>query len=185
MSTLSSSLVFLVQTLGNLYIMAVLLRFLLQAAKADFYNPISQAIVKITSPLLNPVRKLIPRFVGIDASSLVLALILQLLLFYLLWAIKGVYPMSIPFPAILIACLVELTTQVLNIYLFSLVIIAIASWITQGNINPGLVLLIQLTNPLTNRVRKIIPPMGGLDFSMMVILIIIYFLKNLLAIISS
>ncbi len=181
MSALLSSFVFLLQTLGGLYIMAVLLRFLLQAAQADFYNPISQAIVKITSPLLNPLRKVIPGFGGIDAASLVLALLLQIALIYGLLAIQGVPPGMVPIPQVVLTSLVKLAEHILNIYMYSLIIIAIASWVAQGSYNPGLMLLHQLTEPLSSRIRKVIPPVGGLDFSLMAIIIIIYFLKNLLA----
>ncbi|MDD7805328.1 MAG: YggT family protein [Endozoicomonas sp. (ex Botrylloides leachii)] len=180
-AALVSSLLFLIQTLGALYIMAVLLRFLLQVTHADFYNPISQAIVKITSPLLNPLRKIIPGFGKVDAASLVLALALQIALIYGMSSIKGISLSLISFQAVLIVSLIELATHILNIYLFSLVIIAIASWVAQGSYNPGLMLLLQITEPLSSRVRRIIPPIGGLDLSLMVIVIIIYFLKNLLA----
>ncbi len=181
MSALSSSLVFLVQTLGGLYIMAVLLRFLLQIVRADFYNPISQAIVKVTSPLLNPIRKVIPGFGGIDAASLVLALVLQIVLLYLVLAIKGFTPAVVPFPTVLTMSLIRLAEHVLDIYMFSLIIIAIASWVAPGSYNPGLMLLHQITEPLSSRVRKFIPPIGGLDFSLMALVIIIVMLKNLLA----
>ncbi|WP_263081553.1 YggT family protein [Endozoicomonas sp. Mp262] len=181
MSALSSSFSFLIQTLGGLYIMAVLLRFLLQIVRADFYNPISQAIVKVTAPLLNPIRKVIPGFGGIDAASLVLALALQIALLYLLVTMKGIAPTAIPFPTILITSLIKLAEHILDIYMFSLIIIAIASWIAQGSYNPGLMLLHQITEPLSSRVRKVIPPIGGLDLSLMVIVIIIMMLKNLLA----
>ncbi|MDP0561100.1 MAG: YggT family protein [Candidatus Endonucleobacter sp. (ex Gigantidas childressi)] len=181
MSALLSSVSLLIQALGGLYIIAVLLRFLLQVVRADFYNPVTQVIVKITSPLLNPVRKVIPSVAGVDASSLVLALALQIVLIYLLLAIKGFTPDVIPFPQVIISSFVQLANRVLDIYMYSLVILAIASWIVQGSYNPGLMLLMQLTNPLSSRVRKIIPPLGGLDFSMMIIILIIYFLRNLLS----
>lgn len=137
MSALSSSLVFLIQTLGGLYIMAVLLRFLLQLVKADFYNPISQAIVKVTSPLLNPLRKVIPGMGGLDLAALVLALILQILLVYVLFMVQGFAADAIPFPQVLIVSLKELAGEILNIYMFSLIIIAIASWVAPGSYNPG------------------------------------------------
>ncbi|MDP0588026.1 MAG: YggT family protein [Candidatus Endonucleobacter bathymodioli] len=181
MSALSSSFSLLIQAVGGLYIIAVMLRFLLQLVQADFYNPITQAIVKITSPLLNPVRKVIPSVAGVDTASIVLALALQIALIYLLLAIKGFTPDIIPFPQVMISSLVQLANRLLDIYMYSLVIIAIASWIVRGNYNPGLMLLMQLTEPLSSRVRKIIPPLGGLDFSMMIIILIIYFLRNLLS----
>ena len=181
MSALSSSLVFLIQALGGLYIMAVLLRFILQLVRADFYNPISQAIVKITAPLLNPLRKIIPGIGGVDIASLVLALALQIGLFYVLFMLKGFALAGIPLPAVLLLSLKELATEVLNIYMFSLIIIAIASWVAPGSYNPGLMLLHQITEPLSSRIRKVIPPLGGLDFSLMVLVLIIITLKNFIA----
>ena len=161
--------------------MAVLIRFLLQLVRADFYNPISQAIVKITSPLLNPLRKVIPGYGGVDMASLVLALALQILLIYTLYMVAGASPAQLPFPAILIRSLVELGLELLNIYMFSLIVIAIASWVAPNSYNPGLMLLHQITEPLSSRIRKVIPPLGGLDFSLMVLVIIIVTLKNFLS----
>ncbi|UYM17950.1 YggT family protein [Endozoicomonas euniceicola] len=181
MSALSSSLVFLIQILGSLYIMAVLLRFILQLVRADFYNPISQAIVKITAPLLNPLRKIIPGVGGMDIASLVLALALQIGLIYALYMLQGFALAAIPFPTVLFLSLRELAVEVLNIYMFSLIVIAIASWVAAGSYNPGLMLLHQITEPLSSRIRKIIPPVGGLDFSLMVLVLIIITLKNFIA----
>ena len=171
----------MIQTLGGLYIMAVLIRFLLQLVRADFYNPISQAIVKITSPLLNPLRKIIPGYGGVDMASLVLALVLQILLLYALFMMAGASPAQLPFAAILIRSLVELGLELLNIYMYSLIIIAIASWVAPHSHNPGLMLLYQITEPLTSRIRRVIPSVGGLDFSLMVVVIIIVVLKNFLS----
>ncbi|WP_419533795.1 YggT family protein [Endozoicomonas sp.] len=161
--------------------MAVLIRFLLQLVRADFYNPISQAIVKATSPLLNPIRKIIPGYGGVDMASLVLALILQIILLYVLLLMGGYSLATIPFPSVLISGLIKLGIEFLNIYMFSLIIIAIASWVAPNSYNPGLMLLLQITEPLTSRIRKVIPPLGGLDFSLMVLVIIIITLKNFLA----
>ncbi|WP_299729505.1 YggT family protein [uncultured Endozoicomonas sp.] len=179
-SGLTSSLSFLIQTLGGLYIMAVLVRFLLQLVRADFYNPISQAIVKATSPLLTPIRKVIPGYAGIDFASLVLALVLQIILYYVLFALSGFSPAQVPVGAVLFKSVIQICIEFLNIYMFSLIIIAIASWVAAGSYNPGLMLLHQITEPLSSRIRKVIPPMGGLDFSLMVLVIVIITLKNFL-----
>lgn len=180
MSAFSSSLLFLIDTIGGLYIMAVLLRFLLQLVRADFYNPISQAIVKITAPLLNPLRKIIPGFGGVDMASLILALLLQMVLLFVMLSMQGYSVSSQLLPAIVTRSLIEIALNVLNIYTFSLVIIAIASWVAPQSYNPGLMLLYQLTEPLSRRVRSIIPPMGGLDFSLMILVLAIMMLKNFL-----
>lgn len=181
MNALNSSLGFLIETLGSLYIMAVLVRFLLQLVRADFYNPISQAVVKVTSPLLNPLRKIIPGFGGLDMASLVLALVLQMALIYVLVLLKGMPFAAIPLPGVLMRALMEIAVEFLNIYMFALIIIAIASWVAPNSYNPGLMLLMQITDPLTSRIRKVIPPMGGLDFSLMVLMFGIIFLKNVLS----
>lgn len=180
MSPLTSSLSFLVETIGSLFVMAVLVRFLLQLVRADFYNPISQAIVKITGPLLNPLRHLIPSFKGIDSAALILAFLAQITLVYLLLGIKGYIPSVIPVEKVLAIAIFKLLTTLLNIYMFSLIITAIASWITPSGGNPALMLLHQLTQPLSSRIRKIIPPIGGLDFSLMALLILIVMIKNIL-----
>ena len=177
MSALSSALGFLVQTVVGLYIMAVLMRFLLQLVRADFYNPISQAIVKITSPLLNPLRKIIPGFGGLDMAALVLALALQVSLIYIKQMLLGISPQILPVTAVMITAVIELALQLLNIYLFSFIIIAIASWVAPHSYNPGLMLLHQLTEPMSSRIRRVIPPVGGLDFSIMVVFLVIYTLK--------
>lgn len=179
-SPLTSSLLFLVETVGSLFVMAVLIRFLLQLVQADFYNPVSQAIVKITGPLLNPLRRLIPSFKSIDIAALILAFLAQITFVYLQLSIQGYLFSEIPAEQILAISLFKLLKTVLNIYMFSLIIISIASWITPKNYNPALMLLNQLTEPLIHRIRKVIPPMGGLDFSLMALLILIVMIKNVL-----
>ena len=175
---MSNIITFLIDTIGSLFVMAILLRFLLQLVKADFYNPISQAIVKVTSPLLNPLRKIIPGFGGMDIASLVLAFIVQACFVVLKMKIIG----YVVFPAGTIATLTLylLLKTILDLYTFALIIMVIASWVAPGSYNPGLMLLHQLTEPLCSRVRRVIPPMGGLDFSVMVVMFAIFFLKELL-----
>ena len=105
MSGLNGAAIFVIQTLGSLYLLIVLLRFILQLVRANFYNPLCQFIVKATQPLLKPLRRVIPSLFGLDMSSLVLAIIVQMVIFavvltlsymsfnvfgLLLWAIIGV-----------------------------------------------------------------------------------------------
>ena len=180
MSAVSSSLTFIIQTLGQLYIYAVLMRFLLQLSQADFYNPLSQAVVKITAFLVNPLRKIIPNYKTLDFAVLALAILLETALLYTLYSLKGVSITQLPFLLVLIQSLFKLFDQLLNIYIFSMVIIAIASWVTSGQYNAMVSLLIQLTAPIADRVRQVIPSIGGLDFSFMAILIIIMLIQGVL-----
>ncbi|RRJ82706.1 YggT family protein [Aestuariirhabdus litorea] len=176
-AALQDTLSFLIHTIGGLYIMVVLIRFILQLVRADFYNPLSQFVVKATNPLLIPLRRLIPGVGGVDIASLALALLLQLALVYLLFALKGMTP---PLGFALVNSLYELINTVLNLYLWSLIIIAIASWVAPGSYHPALMLLHQITEPLSSRVRRVIPPIGGLDLSLMAIVLIIISLQKIL-----
>ena len=170
-------LVFLIQVIFELYLLIVLLRFLLQVFKADFYNPLSQFIVKATSPVLKPLRRIIPGYSGLDFSSLFLAWIIKTLELFLILLISGkgpllLYPMLAAIPG-----LVELT---LNIFLFSILIVVILSWVSPGGYNPAISLLHSLTEPVMRPARRIVPSMGGLDLSPMLAMIAIVLIKMLL-----
>ena len=180
MSPLNQTLIFIVKSLGSLLVFVVLLRFLLQLVRADFYNPVSQAIIRFTGPVLHPLRRLIPGFKGVDVASLVLALVIQIVLIYLLTLLSG-HPFSLPFAYVLIIAVYELVMLLLNIYFYGLIIIAIASWVAAGSRNPLLVILHQLTHPVLSVVRRFVPPVGGLDFSLMVVIFVIVLIKNVLA----
>jgi YggT family protein len=160
---LGQALVLIISSLGSLYILAVLLRFLLQAARADFYNPVTQAIVKITSPLVVPLRRVIPGYRGFDFATLVLALILNSLCTGLALLVSGYTNVAIG--TIVAWSFVGLIAFILNIYFWSLLVSVIASFIAPFSGHPVLLVIHQLLEPLYTRVRRILPPMGGLDFS--------------------
>lgn len=174
---LSNPLIFLVQVIFGLYALVVMLRFLLQAVRADFYNPLSQFIVKATSPLLNPLRRVVPPIRNKDTASLVLAwlvLAVEMLLVFLI-AGQGFQPL-----AALLLAIPELVELTINIFLYGILIVVIISWINPGGYNPAIGLLQSLTEPLLRPARSLIPPMGGLDLSPMVVMIGLVLLKMLL-----
>lgn len=175
MGTVSAILIYLVQTLFSLYVIAVMLRFMLQLVKADFYNPISQFLVKITSPLVNPLRRIVPGLGGMDLSSLLLALIVQMIASALLFVLSG-YGMPNPF-SLLIWSAIALIWLTLNIFFFALIAMIIVSWVAAGSRHPAVLLLYQITEPVMAPLRKVLPPMGGLDFSPIVAFILIQVLK--------
>jgi YggT family protein len=168
----------LVTFASSIYITIVMVRFLLQLVRADFYNPLSQFIVKATNPLLLPLRKLIPGFFGVDMACLALALLLQILTIELLSSIlgRGFIPLL---PAIAYSAY-EIVSLLLNIYMFSFIVIIIVSWIAPHGHNPAVELLSSITEPVLRPIRNVLPPMGGLDFSIMLALLLIYILKILL-----
>jgi len=166
---------FLIEIAFDLFLMVVLLRFWLQLAKADFYNPLSQFIVKATSPLVNPLRKVIPGFAGIDVASLVLGFIIAFAKVSIVMLI--IYGTWEPISA-LIGSGITLVKEAINLVFWVLIIRAILSWVSQGN-NPMEAVFHQLTEPMLKPIRKIIPPIGGLDLSVLVLIISIQFVQIL------
>lgn len=165
---------------SSIYITIVIVRFLLQLVKADFYNPLSQFIVRATSPLLLPLRKVIPGFFGIDFASLVLALLLQILSVELLSMIVG--NGMLPILPVLIYSVFELIGLILNIYFFAFIVLVIVSWVAPHGSNPAVELLSSITEPVLRPIRNTLPSMGGLDFSIMAAILLIYILKILFGI---
>lgn len=164
MSGLLEAIIYIIQTLGSLYLLVVLLRFILQLVRADFYNPLSQFIVRATQPLLRPLRRVIPGFGGVDLAALVLALLLQLLLMAVVVALIGLNPLSL-LPQLLVWSLLGIASLLLKVIFFALIASVILSWIAPGNHNPGALLINQIVEPLLAPLRKMLPSLGGLDIS--------------------
>ena len=171
MNAINEILVYLVQTLLSLYLVTMLLRFLLQLVRADFYNPISQFIVKVTNPLVIPLRRVIPGLGGIDVSSLLLALLLQFAAIVALLLINGLSP---PGVFLLLAwSVLGVVGLLVNIYFFALLAMIILSWVAAGSRHPAIYLLYQITEPVMAPFRKVLPPMGGLDLSPILVFVLI------------
>ncbi|OZY87611.1 YggT family protein [Cellvibrio mixtus] len=159
-------------SLLSLFLIIVVLRFLLQIVRADFYNPVSQAIVKITMPLLKPLRKVIPGLLGIDMASVVLILLVQLFASAILCLITGLTGL-IALPHILLAWgFAGALTIISNIFFWCMIISIIGSFIAPMSHHPLLTLANQIINPLAAPIRKVIPPLGGvIDISPIIILL--------------
>jgi len=162
--------VFLIDILFQLYATALLIRVLLQLVRADFYNPVSQFIVKITNPPVLPLRKIIPGFAGIDMATLLLA--------FLVLAIKAmiIYQTIDPL-AIGIIAIGETLVLIVSIFLYSIIIQAILSWVNPDPYNPAVSLLNSLTYPILKHFRKLIPPMSGIDISSFFAIIALLFVQ--------
>jgi len=171
------ALVFLINTLFGLFTAAVILRFLLQWLRADFYNPICQAIVKITNPLLLPLRRIIPGWRGLDFAAVVLAVILQLINVTLVLVIVIGFPSPLNLAWWTVLKLVFL---LVNLYFVTILVEAILSWTNASQHNPIAGLLWCINAPLLQPARKLIPPLGGLDLSPLVILILLQVVNILL-----
>ncbi|MFC0118022.1 YggT family protein [Pseudoalteromonas xiamenensis] len=170
-----NALQFIVGIVFDLFLMVVLLRFWLQWARADFYNPLSQFVVKATAFAVNPLRKIIPGLGGVDLASLLLAYLVGvgkmsalMLMFYGMWDAQQA----------LLGGLITMLKEAFNLIFWVLIIRAILSWVAQGY-NPIAAVFDQLTEPMLRPIRKVIPPIGGLDLSILVLLIGMQFLQIL------
>lgn len=174
---LSTASAFLIDTVFGLYILLVLLRFLLQLARADFYNPICQFLVKATNPPLKPLRRIIPGLWKIDLASVVLLLALQMCALWLLDLAIGRSPSIAGLFVLSTAALLALT---LNTFLVAILIQVILSWFGPGSYNnPVFSILHSLNEPLLGPARRLLPAMSGIDFSPLLVLVAVQLLKIL------
>lgn len=168
----NNAALFLVDTLFGLYILVVLIRFLLQWLRADFYNPVSQFIVTVTNPPLRLLRRFIPDMGGIDLASVVLLLGLSMIKTWLLFSMVG---RSGTFQGLLVYSIGELLQLTVYVFIFTILIRVVLSWIApQQGYNPVLRLLHDLTEPLMAPARRLIPPIAALDISPIVVFIFLY-----------
>lgn len=170
MDALSQIGILLVSTLFSMYLLIVILRFSLQLARADFYNPMSQFIVKATNPLLLPLRKVIPGLFGLDIASLILAYIIQCAATAALLALAGG---GFHLEAVITWSFIGLLAFIVNLYFWAMIIMIVASFIAPTSHNPILLLIRQLVEPLMAPFRRLIPPMGPIDLSPIAVFLII------------
>jgi YggT family protein len=171
--------VFLIQTFFGIYFILNMVRFLMQVSRVDFYNPLCQGIIKITDPAVKPLRKIIPTVRGVDFATLVVAFAVQLLAIVLIMLILGGYPFM---PIYIAWVLLGMISIIFDIYFFALLAMVISSWIAPYSNHPALGLINQLTEPLCAPARKLLPPMGGIDFSIILVFVFISLIDNYLVI---
>jgi YggT family protein len=174
---MTNPVIFIIDTLFSLYILAVMLRFLLQWCGAEFYNPISQFLVKATHPPLRILRRFVPPVGKIDTSSLVLVLALQMLADFSILMLKGV---SIGIGALAILSITQLVSLLINIFIFAVFARALLSWLNPGTFNAASSILYSLTEPLLDICRRFIPDLGGIDLSPLAALLLLQLAKMLI-----
>ena len=175
-SYVGNAATFLVQTIFGLYILVVMLRFLLQWVRADFYNPVSQFIVKATQPPLAPLRRIIPGFAGLDVAAVVFMFALKMIE---LWLVTGLMGKAAPLGALAVLSVAELVGLLIMVFIFSILIQVVISWVNPGMYNPVMGLLHSINEPLLAPARRIIPPMSGLDLSPVVVMVCLYLVRML------
>lgn len=165
----------LIQFLITLYLYGFLIRLLLTYHQADFYNPISQILARVTDPLYRPVRRVVPSARGWDLALLLIALVLELINLY----VGGAMQLEVSFLGLVMFSLTQVVGMALNVYLVSLIVVVVASWVRlSAGADPFLSLVRSLTTPMLMRIRGVLPDTGILDLSPMVALFGLYFLKS-------
>lgn len=178
-SYLGQALIFLTQVVFGLYLLAALLRFLLQIARADFYNPVSQFLVTITNPPLRFLRRLIPGYGGIDWASIALIVLVQAAEIGLVSLIAAG---TLPGPGgFALLTLGQLLQFIIYVYIFAVLAQVILSWVNPDVYHPATVLLYSLTEPLLRPARRLVPLVAGLDLSPIVVLVVLNLLLILIA----
>ena len=172
-----NALSYLIGTLIDLYVAAVLLRLLLQMVRADFYNPLCQFLMKVTNPVLLPMRRVIPSIGRLDTASVILMLVLEILG---VWIISRIGSTAMNLQQIVAFSAIKLIMTLLMTYFFLIIASVILSWVGQRMRHPIIPLVYQLTEPVLKPFRKFIPPIAGIDLSPLIALIAIRFLILLL-----
>lgn len=167
---LANAGVFLLNTVIGLYVWAVMLRLLLQWVRADFHNPLSQMVVRLTNPALRPLRRLIPAVGRVDTASMVVMFVLQ---FLNLWIISLIYAAGLGLPNLIVMSIAELLSKAIYLHIFAIIVLALASWVAAGSYNPVLRVLDALADPLLDPVRRRLPNLGGLDLSPLVVIVLL------------
>lgn len=162
---------FIINSLLSLVFFAFLLRVILQLARADFRNAIAQAVVRVTNPLVLPLRRVIPPIGKIDLASIVALLVVELIVISVqLWLFTGTLPTG---RTLLVAAALDLARSIIWFYIVALFIYVVLSWIAPGTYSPAGALLDRICEPLVAPVRRIVPPIGGLDLSVLFVMILL------------
>lgn len=169
---------FLITVAFDLFLMVVILRLWLQVVRADYYNPVSQFVAKATNPLVIPLRRILPTIGAFDLAILVLAIVVSIGKLVTLQLVNGG---GLPVVAILTTGVLMVLSSFLQLLFWILIIRALLSWFSQGN-NPMEAIFQQLTEPMLAPIRRILPPMGGLDLSVLVLIIAVQFLRLLIGV---
>jgi YggT family protein len=167
---MQSALIFLLKTLADLYLLTFLLRFIMQWVRASHYNPLSQFVFRVTNPLVVPARRVLPSVAGLDTPTLAVLIVLQIFVTFVLLRLAGLF---LPIPELLFFSLLRLVSLTLWFYIGALIIYVLLSWFGDRGRNPMAVLLGELVEPLLRPARRLLPPIGGLDLSPLIVMLLL------------
>lgn len=165
------ALVFIITTIAQLYLFVMLLRFWMPFLRADFRNPIAQGVLRLTSPLIVPIRRIVPPVGRLDTATVIVAFAIQCGVIYVVLAISGA---TSPFGPVAITAGVDLLLLSLNLFKFAIFIYVILSWVAAGTYNPVTAFINMIVQPVLRPFRGLIPPIGMLDLSALIALIALH-----------
>jgi len=177
--SVGNAFAFLIETLFSLYLTALMLRVLLEAVGADYYNPVCQILLKVTDPLVAPLSKLIPRIGRFNTAAVVAMIVIQTIAVIVVSAISG-YSVD-PLQALVIG-LFRLVRMLLVMYMVLIIAEVILSWVGGAMRHPIIPVIYQLTRPVLAPIRRVVPSIGGLDLSPLIAIIGIQFLMILIGV---
>ncbi len=178
--------IFLIDTFSKLYLLILLLRFWLPLLRANFQNPVAQGVLRYTSPLISPVRRFVPAIGRIDTATVIVAFLLQFVVLLIIMSLQGVglglpaFAMSMPLLSFALRALLELVMLSVTLFIVAIFVRVILSWIGRY-MGPISDILADLTEPLVRPIRRRLPPMGVVDLSMFIVLILLIALNKFLA----
>lgn len=179
------ALIFLVQTLADLFLLAFLLRFIMQWVRANHYNPLSQVVFKVTNPLVVPARRVLPSVGGLDAPTLVVLFVLEVIVTFVLLRLAALSPTAIGVFAasslnvvdVLFYSVLRLISLTLLLYIGATFIYVLLSWFGDRGRNPMAALLGDLVEPVLRPVRRLLPPISGLDIGPLIVTVVLYAIR--------
>jgi len=167
---MTAVLIFLFKTLTDLYLLTFLLRFIMQWARSIHYNPFAQFVYKVTGPLVIPVRRILPSIRGLDTATLIVIVALEILATWLLQRFAG---LALPIGPLLLYALLRLTALVLLFYTGAVLLYVLLSWFGDRGRNPMATLLGELVEPVLRPARLLLPAIGGLDLSPIIVIVLL------------
>jgi YggT family protein len=169
------ALLFLVNAIFSCYIFILLIRFILAWVRADYYNPLSQFFIKLTQPLVGPLRRVVPNYKNFELATLVLVVIFELIKYSVSFYLKNI---NFNISTLMLLTLADMLGTFFNIFFYAILIQAISSWFQQGY-SPMTELLNKITAPIMRPLHRVIPPIGGIDVSPVAAMILLQFLNIL------
>ena len=176
------ALIFIVQTFADLFLLAFLLRFIMQWVRANYYNPLSQVVFKVTNPLVVPARRVLPSVGGLDTPTLAVLFVLEVVVTFVLLRLAALSPTVVGVVAasslnvldVLLYSVLRLISLTLLLYIGATFIYVLLSWFGDRGRNPMGALLGDLVEPVLRPVRRVLPPIAGLDLAPLIVTVVLY-----------